>query len=104
MSKIIIPQGIELMDALNRGEYICNNCGAIMDLTEDIEGGCDILVCPNCGEEVDEMEYEYEYDEEDEEDDYNDIFGENKNKPPKGCLMCGGPYPYCMISCKMFDD
>ena len=66
MDKIIIPEGMELLEALNNGEYICNNCGAIMDRKEDPEGGCDILVCPNCGEKIDEMDYEYEYDEENE--------------------------------------
>ena len=66
MGKIIIPEGMELLEALNNGEYICNNCGAIMDRKEDPEGGCDILVCPNCGEKIDEMDYEYEYDEENE--------------------------------------
>lgn len=24
--------------------------------------------------------------------------------PPAGCRACGGPYPYCKASCKMFDD
>ena len=73
MGKIIIPEGMDLLEALNNGEYICNNCGAIMDRKEDPEGGCDILVCPNCGEKIDEMDYEYEYDE-DNNDDYDDIF------------------------------
>ena len=68
MPKIIIPTGIELIDLVYNGEYICNNCGAIMDRTEDPNGGCDILICPNCGEEVDEMDYEYEWEDEDEKD------------------------------------
>ena len=94
MSKIIIPTGIELIDLVNNGEYICNNCGAIMDRTEDPNGGCDILICPNCGEEVDEMDYEYEWEDEDEED-WDEI--------PKGCAACVGPYSKCMSSCKLFD-
>ena len=73
MGKIIIPEGMDLLEALNNGEYICNNCRAIMDRKEDPEGGCDILVCPNCGEKIDEMDYEYEYDEEN-YDDYVNIF------------------------------
>ena len=73
MDKIIIPEGMDLLEALNNGEYICNNCGAIMDRKEDPEGGCDILVCPNCSEKIDEMDYEYEYDE-DNNDNYDDIF------------------------------
>lgn len=94
MSKIYIPEGLELMNLINKGEYICNNCGAIMDITEDPDGGCEILVCPNCGEEVDEMDYEYEFD----DDEYD------SDKIPKGCIACGGPYPQCTTSCKLFDD
>ena len=58
--KAIIPEGAELMDYLNRGFAICNKCGAVMDRREDPRGGCDIYVCPSCGWEIDEMEYEYE--------------------------------------------
>jgi DNA-directed RNA polymerase subunit RPC12/RpoP len=94
MSEIYIPTGMELIDLVNSGEYICNNCGAIMDLKEDPDGGCDILVCPNCGEEVDEMDYEYEWGDDDED---------NSDKTPKGCIACGGPYPQCTSSCKLFD-
>ena len=73
MGKIIIPEGMDLLEALNNGEYICNNCGAIMDRKEDPEGGCDILVCPKRKKKIDEMDYEYEYDE-DNDDDYDNIF------------------------------
>ena len=24
--------------------------------------------------------------------------------PKTGCGACGGPYPYCKTSCKLFDD
>ena len=95
MSRIIIPTGMELIDLVNNGEYICNHCGAIMDRKEDLDGGCDILECPNCGEEIDEMDYEYEWGDDDDEEDSDTI--------PKGCLACGGPYPQCTSSCKMFD-
>ena len=96
MGKIIIPEGMDLLRALQNDEYICNNCGAIMDCKEDPEGECDILECPNCGETEYETEYEYEYD--DEED---DIFSD---EIPQGCAACGGPYPQCTTSCKLFDD
>lgn len=92
MSKIIIPEGQDLLDALYIGECICNNCGAIMDRRRDPKEGYDILKCPNCGDEVNEFEYEYEADED--EDD----------AIPVGCAACGGPYPQCTISCKLFDD
>ena len=59
-NKVIIPEGAELMDYLNRGFAICSRCGAVMDRKEDPRGGCDIYACPSCGWEIDEMEYEYE--------------------------------------------
>lgn len=58
--KIIFPEGIELIEYLNRGYAICNECGALMERREDPRGGCDIYTCPSCGWEIDEMEYEYE--------------------------------------------
>lgn len=60
MPRVVRPQGIELMDYINSGEAICNNCGAIMDREEDPNGGCDIYVCPGCHDRVDEMDYEYD--------------------------------------------
>lgn len=60
--KIIFPEGIELIEYLNRGYAICNECGALMERREDPRGGCDIYTCPSCGWEIDEMEYEYERD------------------------------------------
>lgn len=83
--KVIRPAGDELMDYLNRGFAICNRCGAVMDRREDPRGGCDIYACPSCGWEIDELVFR------------NDM-------PPAGCRACGGPYPYCKPSCRMFDD
>lgn len=101
--KIIKPEGSELMDYLNKGYAICNKCGAVMDCEKDPAGGCDIYTCPSCGWEVDELEYEYEDQEEMEwmADGLGAIKGD---VPPAGCRACGGPYPYCKSSCKMFDD
>ena len=66
-----------------------------MDREEDPAGGCDILVCPSCGWQIDEMEYEYEDDE---------LHYLDEDVPPAGCRACGGPYPQCKSSCKLFDD
>lgn len=105
--KVIIPEGAELMDYLNRGFAICNKCGAVMDRKEDPKGGCDIYACPSCGWEIDEMEYEYESGDpmelvQDERGDDYLIFRDDML--PAGCRACGGPYPYCKVSCRMFDD
>lgn len=42
------------------------------------------------------MEYEYERDE--------DVDERGDDIPPAGCRACGGPYPNCKLSCKLFDD
>ena len=78
-----------------------------MDWKEDPEGGCDIYACPSCGWEIEELDYEYESADEmelglDERGDEYLIFRDDV--PPAGCKACGGPYPYCKASCKMFDD
>ena len=64
------------------------------------------LECPNCDNSL----YPWEYDEAlsdweqkvlvelgyFEDDSYDSI--------PEGCAACGGPWPDCETSCKMFDD
>ena len=101
--KIIKPEGMELIEYLNNGYAICNKCGAVMDRREDPNGGCDIYACPSCGWEVDEMEYEYEDDEEVEwASSVHKSYG--GDIPPAGCRACGGPYPHCKTSCKLFDN
>lgn len=99
--KIIKPEGMELIHYLNEGYAICNECGAVMDRREDPKGGCDIYTCPSCGWQIDEMEYEYE----DDKEWTDEMIGINHGDvPPGGCRACGGPYPHCKISCKLFDD
>ncbi len=53
--KCEIPTGLELLQYLNDGYAICNDCGAIMDMDDER----DMYVCPNCGSEVDHMEEFY---------------------------------------------
>lgn len=103
MSKIIKPEGIELMKYLSEGYAICNKCGAIMDRKEAPKGGNDIYACPSCDWSVDVMEYEYE-DSEEEELTEEVLKAYKGDVPPAGCRACGGPYPQCKTSCKMFDD
>ena len=102
MSKIIFPEGMELIDYLNSGYGICNKCGALMDRKDDPEGTCTVFcVCPSCGWTVDEDDYVYDGNEGYTEETLN-VFG--GDVPPEACRACGGPYPYCKTSCKLFDD
>ena len=38
------------------------------------------------------------------ENDWDEIMDENDSITPFGCEVCGGPYPQCKTSCKLFDD
>lgn len=99
--KIIIPEGDELLYYLNNGYAICNDCGAIMDREERPEEKCSVYICPLCGCEADVMEYEYENDEEWTSEMLNMYEGD---VPPAGCRNCGGPYPDCIVSCRLYDE
>lgn len=102
MSKrVIIPEGDELLYYLNNGYAICNDCGAVMDREERPELEYDVYVCPSCGYEVDTMDYEYEKDEEWTSEMLGMYGGD---VPPAGCRECGGPYPDCEISCRLYDE
>ena len=74
-------------------EYICVECQGVMNPADDV-----VLVCSSCGHSVDIEDYGFE----DEYDDYYSI-GESLDDAPEGCVACGGPYPSCKTSCKIFD-
>ena len=82
----------EINKVLDKGMAICNECGAVM---EHVDGGLepDTYVCPDpdCGTVY--LVDDYYYGDEPPE-----------LEIPEGCAACGGPYPDCMTSCKMFDD
>lgn len=100
--EIIKPEGKELLNYLNEGYAICNRCGAVMN-TKTVSAVQENYICPACGWEIDSMDYEYE-DEETKEWSLNVLSAFGKDIPPAGCMACGGPYPYCKSSCKLFDD
>ncbi len=58
-----------------------------------------VLVCTKCGYSVDVEDYGGEDDYIDYYSAQDEILGE-----PECCRACGGPYPSCMTSCKIFDD
>ena len=79
----------------------CGICSEYMDYisgTGNLDGK---WICPNCSVKVRESTA------------YNQISRENINfenkwgsldSKPDICESCGGPYPDCMTSCKIFDD
>ena len=76
------------------GEYVCSECGGLMKKADDT-----VLVCTKCGYSVDIEDYGVEDDYIDYYSSQDEILGE-----PECCRACGGPYPSCMTSCKIFDD
>lgn len=106
MSKDILkPSGQQLIDMLNEGDTICNSCGAVMELDLQADDKRTIMVCPECGLKVDREDYEYDFGEDKEEEwapNITAMFGDDIL--PEGCMTCGGPYPYCKLSCNLFDD
>lgn len=59
--------------------------------------------CPSCGLKVDEEDYEYESD--GEVAWAGEMLGMGQGViPPAGCGACGGPFPDCATSCRLFDD
>ena len=82
---------VGLANAVNDGYFPCKECGELMMLKDG-----DVLVCPSCGYSIDRDDYEA--------DDYSEYFDEDESEIPAGCMACGGPYPQCKTSCKLFDD
>lgn len=52
----------DLMEALDTGMYICSKCGAFMNFED--EEFKDVLICPECGHEVEFDRYGIEDDDE----------------------------------------
>lgn len=70
---------------------ICPYCGSELEKLRDGRYYCD-----TCDDTFDEEDILWR-DEDDNQDDAEDYI-------PEGCLACGGPYPNCKTSCKIFDD
>lgn len=62
----------------------CPECGTEMKYSYSLSE----FKCPSCGYSMDEDDWD--------RDDDSEI--------PSGCAACGGPYPQCKTSCKLFDD
>lgn len=77
--------------------YKCPNCGAVMDFVVapwDLE-------CPDCDSIA--VYFTDGSVELRSREDYEDIY-EERDDMPECCVACGGPYPNCTTSCKIFDN
>lgn len=59
------------------------------------------FMCPNCGHTLYLDEYALEGDD---NADYDEYYEDPDDDIPECCIDCGGPYPSCRNSCKIFDD
>lgn len=69
----------------------CKSCGQYMDYQDGK------WICPSCGTKVKEQTA-YNKLEKENEKGVNAFFDE-----PDACLICGGPWPDCQTSCKLYD-
>lgn len=102
MSKVKKSESMELIRLLNAGYSICEKCGEIMERREASDGAGFVRTCPSCGY-TDVVDYERE-DGDDQEWTSRILNAYDGDVPPEGCRVCGGPYPDCMTSCKLFDE
>lgn len=80
----------------------CPDCGTLMEPDFDDESAS----CPHCGA-IYEIYYSERYDEWNVDPDNKlseDFDDDDEDSIPSCCRACGGPYPSCMTSCKIFDD
>ena len=57
--------------------------------------------CPQCGHTMYLDEYALNGDD---NNDYEEYYQKPDDDIPECCKACGGPYPNCRSSCKIFDD
>lgn len=75
------------------------------DDEENINDYCDDFTMPPscgcCGHTLYLDEYALEGDD---NADYDEYYEDPDDDIPECCIACGGPYPSCRNSCKIFDD
>lgn len=68
-------------------DIYCPDCGAALEYNAFLH----MFRCPDCKQVIDE-------------DDIWEFIEEPDSEVPPCCAACGGPYPQCTTSCKIFDD
>lgn len=106
-SEIILPDDVARLPAYKRNLDVvplyvyCVDCEEFMDFTADVaQEMAGNWCCPECHKRVRERTV------------YAQLNRENENisdvcdspEMPDYCHACGGPWPNCISSCKLFDD
>ena len=79
-------------------DWYCDECGAYLNSQLGFTTFSGEWTCTECGAENDVSEDNII----DQPDDY--IMLNDDPDMPEGCAACGGPYPNCTDSCKLFDE
>ena len=76
--------------SLDDCDWYCDDCDAYLNIQPGFSTSCGEWECTKCGciNYIDE----------------DNIIEEDEDDVPEGCAACGGPYPDCKYSCKLFDD
>ncbi len=86
------------MKKLSEYDWFCDNCDSFLNAQPGFDAYCKHWKCTNCGYINKIAKSEIIFDNQDEP------FYEVDDEIPEGCVACGGPYPDCQTSCKIFDD
>lgn len=86
------------MKKLSEYDWFCDNCHSFLNAQIGFNAYCKHWKCTDCGHINKIAKSEIIFDNED------DFLYESEDEIPEGCAACGGPYPYCKTSCKIFDD
>lgn len=106
-SKPIFKDAIDILDSSksNHDEIPlfvnCKRCGTYMDY-QISNSGTGWWKCPSCGARVKESTVYNQINREN--DAYLDEMDFSYSDIPESCQACGGPWPDCQTSCKLFDD
>lgn len=105
ITETTVEEDEEKYDEFANSPHICPKCGGIMQF--DYKDGEDTWICYNCGtrgvSEYDVIKQEW-YVSTENSYLYDDVYHNSINEEPECCKACGGPWPACETSCKIFDD
>lgn len=85
----------------------CGNCNTYMNFINSIQNSFSgKWICPKCGKYVRQTTVNRHFAEHETYDEYDNYYDSNSYiiDMPEACKACGGPFPNCTTSCKLFDD
>lgn len=87
------------MKKLSEYDWYCDECHEYLNVQPGFDAYCGYCACSNCGNSNKIGKSEILFDNHD-----NFSYDDEDEEMPECCSACGGPYPSCMSSCKIFDN